>query len=244
MTTIHMVGGEKGGVGKSVLARVLCQYAIDTEQTIQAFDTDKSHGALARFYADYAAPVDVQTYESLDQIVESAAEQQPDAVVVDLAAQTLNDLTRWMDDSEVDTLVSDLGTDIILWHVMDDGMDALSLAGRFVQRMEAFHAKGADVAGVIVLNEGRGRDFKAFEESEIAKAAADLGIPVVRFPKLTDSAMRRIDRANASFWSATQAQTQSPPLGMMDRQRTRVWLRRAYAAVGAIVGGESTPGKA
>ena len=29
MANIHLIGGEKGGVGKSVVARVLAQYMID-----------------------------------------------------------------------------------------------------------------------------------------------------------------------------------------------------------------------
>jgi len=29
MSKVHFVGGEKGGVGKSVVARLLCQYCID-----------------------------------------------------------------------------------------------------------------------------------------------------------------------------------------------------------------------
>jgi cellulose biosynthesis protein BcsQ len=29
MTNIHLIGGEKGGVGKSVVARLLAQYFID-----------------------------------------------------------------------------------------------------------------------------------------------------------------------------------------------------------------------
>ena len=29
MATIHLIGGEKGGVGKSLLARILAQYFID-----------------------------------------------------------------------------------------------------------------------------------------------------------------------------------------------------------------------
>ena len=29
MATIHFIGGEKGGVGKSLVARLLAQYCID-----------------------------------------------------------------------------------------------------------------------------------------------------------------------------------------------------------------------
>ena len=54
MSTIHLIGGEKGGVGKSVVARLLAQYMIDHEIPFTGFDTDRSHGSLLRFYSDYA----------------------------------------------------------------------------------------------------------------------------------------------------------------------------------------------
>ncbi len=74
MTNIHLVGGEKGGVGKSLVARLLAQYMIDHNMPFLGFDSDRSHGALLRFYSGYASPVLIDRYESLDAIVEAAAE--------------------------------------------------------------------------------------------------------------------------------------------------------------------------
>ena len=54
MTRIHFIGGEKGGVGKSVVSRVLSQYFIDREIPFLGFDTDRSHGSLLRFRRSYS----------------------------------------------------------------------------------------------------------------------------------------------------------------------------------------------
>ena len=62
MSTIHFIGGEKGGVGKSVVARLCAQYCIDRAIPFCAVDADGSHGALLRFYADYARPVRPATW--------------------------------------------------------------------------------------------------------------------------------------------------------------------------------------
>ena len=40
MSYIHFIGGEKGGVGKSLVARILAQYFIDKNLSFQGFDTD------------------------------------------------------------------------------------------------------------------------------------------------------------------------------------------------------------
>ena len=101
MNKIHLIGGEKGGVGKSVVARVVAQYMIDKGILFTGFDTDRSHGSLLRFYSDFASPVVVDSYESLDAIVESAVEHPDKRVLVDLAAQTHEGLVKWMDDSGV-----------------------------------------------------------------------------------------------------------------------------------------------
>jgi CO dehydrogenase nickel-insertion accessory protein CooC1 len=49
MTNIHLIGGEKGGVGKSLLARLMAQYLIDQSMPFIGFDSDRTHGALLRF---------------------------------------------------------------------------------------------------------------------------------------------------------------------------------------------------
>ena len=54
-----------------------------------------------RFYAGFASPVLVDRYESLDAIVEAAMENPERRILVDLAAQTQEPLTRWMDESQL-----------------------------------------------------------------------------------------------------------------------------------------------
>lgn len=73
-STIHFIGGEKGGVGKSLVARLLAQYLIDHGLPFLGFDSGRSHGALMRFYADYASPNLVDRHESLGKVVEAATE--------------------------------------------------------------------------------------------------------------------------------------------------------------------------
>ena len=88
MSQIHFIGGEKGGVGKSLVARLLAQHLIDRGMPFLGFDTDRSHGALLRFYADYAAPMPLDGHDSLDAALETALAEPSRRVVVDLAAQT------------------------------------------------------------------------------------------------------------------------------------------------------------
>ena len=101
MSSIHFIGGEKGGVGKSLTSRLLAQYMIDQQIPFLGFDTDRSHGALLRFYEGFASPVVLDKREAFDVVVEAATENPERRILVDLAAQTHDPLVQWIDDAGV-----------------------------------------------------------------------------------------------------------------------------------------------
>ena len=137
MRSLNFIGGEKGGVGKSVVARALAQYYIDKGRPFTGFDTDRSHTTFARFYADYAAPVVVDRHEGLDQIAlpfEDAPEEGAGhSVIVDLAAQTAAPLARWIRDSDLLGLLDELGVQVNFWHLADAGKDSVALLGGLLE---------------------------------------------------------------------------------------------------------------
>ncbi|NEX21107.1 mobilization protein [Thiorhodococcus mannitoliphagus] len=219
MSRIHFIGGEKGGVGKSVLARLLAQYHIDNALPFTAFDTDRSHGALLRFYADFSRPILLDDIESTDQVIESALETEQ-SILVDLAAQTSSLLHRWIEQADLLTFASEAQIQIVFWHVIDDGADGIALLDALLERY------GSAASYVIVRNYGRGKDFSAFAASAAQAKAAELGVHVIDLPELHAGSMRKIDHGNASLWAA--AHNKDAGLGLMDRQRVKVWINRAY----------------
>jgi hypothetical protein len=219
MSRIHFIGGEKGGVGKSVLARLLAQYHIDKGLPFTAFDTDRSHGALLRFYSDFSRPILLEDTESVDHLMESALETEQD-VLVDLAAQTSAALHRWIEQTDLLAFALEAQTEIYFWHVLDDGADGIALLDALLERY------GSDARYVVVKNYGRGKDFSAYEASPAHARVQALGAPVIDLPELHAGSMRKIDHGNASLWAAAHGKESG--LGLMDRQRVKVWLNRAY----------------
>ena len=220
---IHLIGGEKGGVGKSMLSRVLAQYFIDNELPFIGFDTDRSHGALMRFYAGYASPVVMDSVEALDVIVEAAAEAPDRRILVDLAAQTHDPLVKWMEDTGVVELAAEMGMPIYYWHVMDSGKDSVDLLAKLLDRF------GSSLQYVLVRNQVRGNDFSVLEQSGQQARALDMGAKVVTLKKLHDGVIQKIDAGSSSFWKARTAQdADGGGLGLMDRQRVKMWLRDIY----------------
>jgi hypothetical protein len=221
MSTIDFIGGEKGGVGKSVVARLVAQYCIDRAVPFVALDADGSHGTLRRHYAEQTRAVDLTSFESADEIISLATETDR-RVVIDLPAQAERLLLAWIMEARVLDVARECGVTIAFWHVMDDGKDSVLTLDRLLQRL------GAEVRYRIVKNLGRGKDFSAFERSPTQAAAAARGALVIELPELNAAAMQKIDRCDASFWAAAN----NPSLGgdaftRMDRQRIKVWLQSA-----------------
>nr|WP_315430432.1 mobilization protein [uncultured Albidiferax sp.] len=228
MSSINFIGGEKGGVGKSVTARVLAQYFLDTGKVFTGFDTDRSHNSFTRFYPDFASPVVVDSFEGLDVIAEAFEVSPEQNVIVDLAAQTAAPLARWIKDSDLFEVLADLKIAVNFWHVIDEGKDSVNL---LADLMESF---GTAPNYIVVLNLGRGSDFSLMKSSVAMQNALACGARVIELPQLQDASMRKIDRQNASFWSAVHERSETDGLGMLERQRVKTWLRKAYSALDTL----------
>jgi len=226
VSKIHLIGGEKGGVGKSMVSRLLAQYFIDHDLPFTGFDTDRSHGSLLRFYADYASPALADSYEALDRIVETAVDQPGRRVLVDLAAQTHDPLVKWMDESGVLDMADLSGISLHYWHVMDSGRDSVDLLTRLLDRF------GQRMHYVLVKNQLRGDDFGQLERSGQLDRARGLGATVIDLKRLHDAVVQKIDARNASFWAAKNASAiDGPGLGLMERQRLKLWLHHAFGEI-------------
>ena len=229
MSTIHLIGGEKGGVGKSVVARLLAQYMIDHEIPFIGFDTDRSHGSLLRFYADYASPTVIDNYESLDAIVETALAQPEQRILVDLAAQTHYPLTQWIEESGVLELAEELGISICYWNVMDSGKDSVDLLNKL---LDQFRTR---LNYILVQNQLRDEHFNILELSGVKERALAFDAKVITIKRLHSPVMTKIDSNSYSFWAAKNKDTESlSALGLLERQRVKMWLNHAYKEIESL----------
>ena len=226
MSSIHFIGGEKGGVGKSLTSRLLAQYMIDQQIPFLGFDTDRSHGALLRFYEGFASPVVLDKREAFDVVVEAATQDPERRILVDLAAQTHDPLVQWIDDAGVIELAQELGITLTYWHVMDAGKDSVDLLGKLLDRF------GASLQYVLVRNQVRGADFAVLDQSGLQDKATALGAKLITLKKLHEGVANKIDADSSSFWKATQSEPGG--LGLMDRQRLKMWLRDAYREIESV----------
>jgi hypothetical protein len=228
MSTVHFVGGEKGGVGKSVVARALAQLFIDRGLSFAALDADRSHGALVRYYADYAQRVDLEQLHSVDQILECALETDR-LVLVDLPAQSQAALDRWMEATDIVSFAREAGIRLVFWHVTDGGFDSVS------QLEQALSVPDSPLEYVVVKNLGRSKDFSQFDASPAHTRLLELGGRIITLPELDSSVMYKIDRFGSSFWAAINTSDGPKALPALERRRAKLWLERVHAALASGV---------
>ena len=56
---VVLIGADKGGVGKTTVARTLLDYFVDRRVCARAFDTEVPKGTLKRFHSDVTDIVDI-----------------------------------------------------------------------------------------------------------------------------------------------------------------------------------------
>ncbi|WP_445011347.1 nucleotide-binding protein [Vreelandella stevensii] len=220
MGKVHFIGGEKGGVGKSMTARVLAQYYIDHQWPFLGFDCDASHGTFSRFYQDYASAVVVGDDDSLDGML-SAVEEHPERdLIIDLAAQSAQPINRWVEETDVFGLLNELGMQVVWWHVMDDGADSVTLLEQVLNRYQ-----DQPVSIVVVQNLGRGDSFERFQHSRVYQQAVAQEAALIELPRLHTKLTQKIDFNNSSFWAVANDRSL---MNIAERQRMKVWLRKSY----------------
>ncbi len=216
------MGGEKGGVGKSVVARLLAQWFVDRSLPFAALDGELMHGALLRYYHEFTQPLDLTIPDSADQIIDRAlgAERR---VLVDLPAQSARSFLEWLEGANVIEFARETAIGLTFWHVSDGGFASVAEIERALGRFED------RLAHVVVKNFGRSKDFAQFDESEAKRRLDRLSGKLLELPELDATVMYKIDRLGLSFWAASQLEEGPLALRPLDRQRVRMWLDRCYA---------------
>lgn len=227
MGSLHLVGGEKGGVGKSFTSRLLAQYFIDSKKIFIGFDTDRSHGTFSRFYDEYTTKVDIEKPSSLDQIIESADNEQDANIVVDLAAQTSQKIHQWIGESSFFEIMQELGFKVYIWHVMDDGADSARLLESLIRTFPI-----EDSQLVAVRNYGRGKNFDLFEQSPMYTLAKKNRVILTSFARLEDDLTQRIDFGDMSFWAAANTKG---VMKISERYRVKVWMNSCYKQISNVL---------
>ncbi len=217
MSCVHFIGGEKGGVGKSLFSQLVCQWFIEHEVAISALDADASRGALLRSYAEVSRAIDLSVFESADQIMDRALAKERQ-VVVDLPAQSFRQLDRWLEESDVATLASEMAVDLVYYHVTDGGFDSMKTLETAMSRLPEL------MRIVVVCNHRFSNDFSHIESSSPLQAVTSNGGTIIALPMLDPRLLFKVESRGASLRSVFDlSRNGTGILTVMERRRVERW---------------------
>ncbi len=128
MPTIHLIDGEKGGVGKSFVTRAMIQYGLDRNLPFVAVETDRSNPDVAAVYKDLCKfaifSEDEKQADAADRIFEYAIER---PVIVSLPSQVHRAMKAWIERNQLLKLSDEYGVKFCKWFVCNGEYDSVNL---------------------------------------------------------------------------------------------------------------------
>jgi hypothetical protein len=88
--TLILVGADKGGVGKTTLARALLDYFVRKNVLTRAFDTENPRGSLHRFYPSITEVIDLAQVANQMKVLDTMETATVPVTVVDFKAGNLS----------------------------------------------------------------------------------------------------------------------------------------------------------
>jgi hypothetical protein len=96
--TVILVGADKGGVGKTTVARTLLDYFGAHQTAVRAFDTESPRGTLKRFHPDLTEVVDMTEVADQMKIFDTLGSAPAQVTVIDVRAGLLSSTLQALSD--------------------------------------------------------------------------------------------------------------------------------------------------
>jgi hypothetical protein len=213
--TLILDGADKGGVGKTTIARALLDYFKDKGIRPSVFDTEPDPGVLRRFYK-YAKPVDVGVVRGQMEVFDAMPEA--GYTFVDIKAGGLSKVLAAMRDAGLLKDVHDGKMRMVVMHVL--GSTEASL--REIKATSDILTEG----GEHVLIKNRATDGHFFEwDQETYKSYFNSSGVLLDIPHLDGAVCDVIDQKAVSFRAFEGDVANS----RMQRGIVKHWLDKVYA---------------
>jgi hypothetical protein len=223
VSTIHLIDGEKGGTGKSWVARTMHHILQKRGIAFVGVDADMSNPTYYNVYSRTVEQIpfslDRKSEDMADEIFQQAIEAD---VIVSLPAQVHKPLLHWMLSKDVPKIGQEKGITIKKWWISDGEDDSIHLFLSSLAQCDPL------VQHIFVQNQGRCDEWEYFDtHARIQQAIRDHKIPVIQFPQLGQ--LRRI-RMNAERMTF-EAALVSPEFGILGQAQVSRYLQTAEAAL-------------
>ena len=222
MAVIHLIDGEKGGVGKSFIARTMIQYGLDRNLSFAAVETDRSNPDVSRVYKDICNfAIFSESEKQADDADRIFALALKKPVIVSLPSQVDRAVQTWINRNQLLEFGDEYGVSFCKWFITNGEYDSLRLFQASINHYEN------QITHILVRNFGLCDEWSQVDDDELLqKLIKKYQVKVIDFPKLGYGERYLINRHQLRFDDAIQCQD----LTILGKQRVVNFLKGAYSA--------------
>jgi len=222
--TVVVVGADKGGVGKTTVARTLLDYFTAHHVPTRAFDTESPKGTLKRFHPEVTDVVDVTSVSDQMRIFDTLSETS--VTVIDVRAGLLSPTLRSLREiGFLDSVKKGQLTFVVL-HILGSSIASLN-------EIEETTSFMADASYFLVKNFINNTSFfewdQATHSSYFKKHKDTVAITI---PKLNEMAFEQVELASIPFLTFVankSAKGETANYSFVLRGYVRHWLSNVWA---------------
>src|SRR5512143_2365344 len=122
---VILIGADKGGVGKTTVARALLDYFGDHQTPTRAFDTEWPRGTLKRFNPDVTEVVDVTSVSDQMKIFDTVGSAEAKVTVIDVRAGLLSSTLQALKDIDFLELAKKGQITLAMFHILGPSIASL-----------------------------------------------------------------------------------------------------------------------
>jgi hypothetical protein len=231
---VVMIGADKGGVGKTTIARTLLDYLDANGVPARAFDSEHPRGTLARFHPKVTDIVDVTAAADQMKMLDTLADMGATVTVLDIRAGLLSRTLKAFTDVGFFDLVRGREFDFCLFHVLGPSvasLEEIETVAPYAEGRNYFVVKN-------FINETSFFDWNP----QIYKGYLKGGREAVELtiPKLNEMACEQVELESipfSSFIANRNGDGQAAAYSLVLRGYVRTWLKRItgeYDRVGLL----------
>jgi hypothetical protein len=223
---VILIGADKGGVGKTMVARTLLDYFAQHQVRTRAFDTEVPRGTLKRFCPDVTDVVDINHVPDQMRIFDTVTSTDATVTLIDVRAGLLSPTLRALRNIGFIEAAKKGEITLVVFHILGPSIASLDeIAGTadYLRNAKYFMVKN-------FINDTQFFEWDSATHASYFKTRHDA--VVISIPKLPEMATEQVELASVPFATFIANKTQSggpASYSFVLRGYVRHWLDNVWA---------------